>query len=90
MVERPDPNLAGVGPLRQVGSQDAVVDDVDEGADAVPAFVIEPDLERKDGSLSRPQPAAAWTSSLTFTLFLVSKPLMKPDKLWRNRSAAAP
>ncbi len=27
---------------------------------------------------------------LTLTLFFVSKPLMKPDKLSRNRSAAAP
>lgn len=29
-------------------------------------------------------------ASLTFTLFLVSKPLIRPDKLSRNRSAAAP
>lgn len=62
MVEGPDPELAGVRPFRQMCSQDAVVDHVDERSDAVPAFIIEPDLGEEDGSLSGPQEAAAWAS----------------------------
>lgn len=44
MVEGSDPKLAGVFPLRQICSQDAVIDHVDECSDTVPAFIIEPDL----------------------------------------------
>lgn len=51
VVEGPDAVLAGVGPRGQVGSQDAVIDHVDEGADAVPAFIVEPDLRTQDGSV---------------------------------------
>lgn len=91
VVEGPHPKVAGLLPWRQVGSEDAVVDDVDEGPDTVPAFVVEPDLKNKDGDewqevLASIPPDAG----LTFTLFLVSRPLMKPDKRSRNRSAAAP
>lgn len=58
MVEGPHPKAAGALPWRQVGSEDAVVDDVDEGPDAVPAFVIEPDLKNKDGDEQQEAPAS--------------------------------
>lgn len=45
VVEGSDAVHAGVLPLRQVGPQDAVVHHIDEGADAVPALVVEPHLE---------------------------------------------
>lgn len=44
MVEGSDPELAGVVLLRQICSQDAVIDHIDECADTVPSFIIEPDL----------------------------------------------
>lgn len=46
MVEGPDAVLLGVFPFRQVRSQDAIIHDVDERSDTVPAFIIEPDLRR--------------------------------------------
>lgn len=61
VVERPDTKFAGVCPARQVCPQEAVVDHVDEGSDAVPAFIIEPDLKKR----GRSQEAAAWASPLT-------------------------
>lgn len=51
VVEGPDAVLAGVGAARQVGPEDGVVHDVDECSDAVPAFVVEPDL-RTVGNVS--------------------------------------
>lgn len=44
VVEGGDAELGGVAPGGQVGAQDAVVHHVQERPDAVPAFVIEPDL----------------------------------------------
>lgn len=44
VVEGPDAVLAGVGAAGKVGPEDGVVHDVDECSDAVPAFVVEPDL----------------------------------------------
>lgn len=48
VVEGADAVLAGVSSLRQVCPKDGVVHHVDEGADAVPAFVVKPDLRRED------------------------------------------
>lgn len=96
VVEGPDPVLAGVFPLRQVRSQDAVIHHVDEGSNTVPAFIIEPDLRTVKHEPSNVQKQEGFSVcflshfSLTLTLFLVSKPLIKLDKLSRNRSAAAP
>lgn len=42
-----DAELGGVFAGLQVCPQDAVVHHVEEGADAVPAFVVEPDLDGK-------------------------------------------
>lgn len=108
VVEGPDAVLAGVRAAGQVGPEDGVVHDVDECSNAVPAFVVEPDL-RTVGNVSgsannlmflvlvcspafikKVRALFLWSGVLTLTLFLVSKPLMKPDKLSRNRSAAAP
>ncbi len=46
MVEGYDAVLVDIFPFRQVCSQDAVIHHIDESADTVPAFVIEPDLRR--------------------------------------------
>lgn len=47
VVEGADAVRAGVRPRGQVRPEDGVVHHVDEGADAVPAFVVEPDLRSK-------------------------------------------
>lgn len=44
MVEGTDAVAAGVLPIRQVGSQDTITHHVEERPNAVPAFVVEPDL----------------------------------------------
>lgn len=46
MIERRDAKLGGVLAGGQTGPQDSVVHHVEEGPDAVPAFVVEPDLEK--------------------------------------------
>lgn len=45
MVGGRDAKLCGVLVVFQTRPQDAVVHHVEEGTDAVPAFVVEPDLE---------------------------------------------
>lgn len=52
MVERPDAKVGGVFPWGEVRSQDPVTHHVDEGAHAVPAFVVEPDLRGGAKSLA--------------------------------------
>lgn len=44
MVEGSDPVLAWILSLLQVGPENGIVDDIQEGTDGVPALVIEPHL----------------------------------------------
>lgn len=49
MIESSDAKLLRLLASGQTCPQDAVVHHVEEGADAVPALVVEPDLERERG-----------------------------------------
>lgn len=47
VVERIDAELGALGPGGEIGAQDAIVHDIEERSDTVPALVIEPDLHDK-------------------------------------------
>lgn len=49
MIESSDAKLLRLLASGQTCPQDAVVHHVEEGADTVPALVVEPDLERERG-----------------------------------------
>lgn len=51
MIVGSDAKLCGVFVGWQTRPQDAIVHDIEERADAVPALVVEPDLKREAGIL---------------------------------------
>lgn len=47
MVKSFDGELGGVQTGGETGTQDTVVHHIEEGSDAVPTFIIEPDLHKE-------------------------------------------